>query len=454
MIELNVYINHHPLGVLSSDLADGLFAFQYHDLEKSERTRGFALSPRLPFTLSQTHLKREHSHEVKVFFENLMPEGQGLDDASILYQVSKANLTGLLIHLGRDLAGALSLKTVKASEHEVPAAETNMRLVTPAELSERIRDRANKSFSVWDGKLRLSVAGYQDKIVAFEKQASWYFVDGPGLASNIILKPEPKSAVMAGMTGNEFLCMRLARLVGIEVASVRLTQLPEPVLIIERFDRITSSDFKTVKRLHVIDGCQALGLSPAMKYEKPFGVSRDVKHIRDGASLPMLFKLLKLSPQPALDRLKLLRWVIFQVLIGNTDAHAKNLSFFYGPDGLRLAPAYDLVCAPAFASMALDDEYAMGIGDAFTLNELSPLEWAEFAHLCGLSKKLVATELARLGKRVLSELNKLEALATENLVSAAMAQAVTDYIQQTCQVQLEQAALITGVDSELLSFRH
>jgi serine/threonine-protein kinase HipA len=259
---------------------------------------------------------------------------------------------------------------------------------------------------------------------------------------------------MAGMTGNEFLCMRLASLVGIEVASVRLTHLPEPVLIIERFDRITSSDFKTVERLHVIDGCQALGLSPAMKYEKPFGVSRDVKHIRDGASLPMLFKLLKLSSQPALDRLKLLRWVIFQVLIGNTDAHAKNLSFFYGPDGLRLAPAYDLVCAPAFASVALDDEYAMGIGDAFTLKELSPLEWAEFANQCGLSKKLVATELARLSKRVLSELNKLEALATENLVSAAMAQAVTDYIQQTCQVQLVQAALITGVDSELLSLRH
>lgn len=453
MIELNVHINQQPLGVLSSDLADGLFAFQYHGLEKSERTRGFALSPRLPSTLRQAHPTREHSYEVKVFFENLMPEGQGLDDASILYQVSKANLTGLLIHLGRDLAGALSVTTVNANEHEVRAAEANMRLVTPAELSERIRDRANKSFSVWDGKLRLSVAGYQDKIIAFEKQASWYFVDGPDLASNIILKPEPKSAVMAGMTGNEFLCMRLARLAGIEVASVRLTHLPEPVLIIERFDRITSSDFKTVERLHVIDGCQALGLSPAMKYEKPFGVSRDVKHIRDGASLPMLFKLLKLSSQPALDRLKLLHWVIFQVLIGNTDAHAKNLSFFYGPDGLRLAPAYDLFCAPAFTSVALDDEYAMGIGDAFTLNELSPLEWAEFAHQSGLSKKLVATELARLSKRVLVELNKLNTLAAENLISETMTKSIIGYIQQTCQAQLTQAVLITEVDPELLSLR-
>ena len=445
MIELKVHIDQRPLGVLDSDVAEGLFEFRYDSVKKANRTTGFALSPRLPLTVDQAQSKRNHSHEVKVFFENLMPEGQGLDDASILYQVSKANLTGLLIHLGRDLAGAISVTTIKANEQMVPAIATNMRLVTPAELSERIRDRANKSFSVWDGKLRLSVAGYQDKIVAFEKQGSWYFVDGPALASNIILKPEPKSSAMAGMTGNEFLCMRLARLVGIEVASVRLTHLPEPVLIIERFE--------TVKRLHVIDGCQALGLSPAMKYEKPFGVSRDVKHIRDGANLPMLFKLLTLSPQPALDRLKLLRWVIFQVLIGNTDAHAKNLSFFYGPDGLRLAPAYDLVCAPAFTSVALDDEYAMGIGDAFTLKELSPLEWAEFAHLSGLSKKLVATELARLSKRVLVELNKLGALAAENLISETMTKSIIGYIQQTCQAQLTQAVLITEVDPELLSLR-
>jgi hypothetical protein len=103
--------------------------------------------------------------------------------------------------------------------------------------------------------------------------------------------------------------------------------------------------------------------------------------------------------------------------------------------------------------VALDDEYAMGIGDAFTLKELSPLEWAEFAHQCGLSKKLVATELARLSKRVLSELNKLEALATENLVSETMTSSIMGYIQQTCQAQLAQAVLITEVDSELLSLR-
>jgi serine/threonine-protein kinase HipA len=56
-----------------------------------------------------------------------------------------------------------------------------------------------------------------------------------------------------------------------------------------------------------------------MKYERPYGDTRDVQHIRDGASLPKLFTLIDAaSPNPAADGLALLRWIIFQILIGNT----------------------------------------------------------------------------------------------------------------------------------------
>jgi serine/threonine protein kinase HipA of HipAB toxin-antitoxin module len=84
-------------------------------------------------------------------------------------------------------------------------------------------------------------------------------------------------------------------------------------------------------------------VSALYKYERPYGQSRDVADLRTGASYPRLFNLLRLSPTPARDRLNLPRWSLFQVLIGNTDAHAKNLSFYFGPQGLVLAPAYDLV---------------------------------------------------------------------------------------------------------------
>jgi serine/threonine-protein kinase HipA len=76
---------------------------------------------------------------------------------------------------------------------------------------------------------------------------------------------------------------------------------------------------QSIQRLHCIDGCQALGLGVSMKYERPYGDTRDVQHIRDGASLPKLFTLIDAaSPNPAADGLALLRWIIFQILIGNT----------------------------------------------------------------------------------------------------------------------------------------
>lgn len=167
--------------------------------------------------------------------------------------------------------------------------------------------------------------------------------------------------------------MRLAKAVGLSVAEVQLHRLPEPLLSVKRFDRQVLP--AGVRRLPVIDGCQALGLSTLGKYERPYGSGNDVKDIRTGAALPAFFSLLKLAARPVIERLNLLRWVIFQVLIGNTDAHAKNLSFFNGVSGLSLAPAYDLVCGLVYAELPVEDTFAMAIGDAFTLGELTTYEW-------------------------------------------------------------------------------
>jgi serine/threonine-protein kinase HipA len=89
--------------------------------------------------------------------------------------------------------------------------------------------------------------------------------------------------------------------------------------------------------------------------------------------------------------LKLLRWTIFQVLIGNIDAHGKNLSFFVTAAGLDLAPAYDLVSWLIYSD--LEDGLAMAIGDEFSPRQTSAMDWAQFAKSCKLPKRLVATEL-------------------------------------------------------------
>jgi hypothetical protein len=119
------------------------------------------------------------------------------------------------------------------------------------------------------------------------------------LASTHLLKPEPVNALLAGMTTNERFCMGLAASIGIEVASTQLVHVPEPVLVVERFDRVRVPE--GIGRLHCIDGCQALGLPVALKHERPYGNGEHVRHIREGANLPVHRRLLS-ALQRSLDR--------------------------------------------------------------------------------------------------------------------------------------------------------
>jgi serine/threonine-protein kinase HipA len=114
---------------------------------------------------------------------------------------------GLLIALGQETAGAL---VISLPEKPISAATTKRELHRD-ELSTRIRSRPNDAFSVWDGKVRLSIAGHQDKIALLEDDGHWFLVDGQSIASTHILKPDPIRLQLKHMTSNELACMRLAK---------------------------------------------------------------------------------------------------------------------------------------------------------------------------------------------------------------------------------------------------
>lgn len=430
LTRLRVWLDREPVGHLAHDGVGSRFSFDYLP-SWAGRATAFPISPRLPLQTPADQSPDAHSTDVRLFFENLLPEGDALDHAAQANGISRANVFGLVLALGRETAGALRVDLVSddgdgaAAPSIAPAPA--LRLVTPRQLSDRLRERDQLPFSVWDGRVRLSIAGYQDKIAVYERDGAWYLVDGPDLASTVIVKPAPQRARLASLPANEHLCMQLARRVGVAAADTRLVHVPEPVLLVQRFDRVERGG--RVQRLHLIDGCQALGLPPWMKYERPHGDAPDVRNIRDGASLPRLFEVLAMSPTPARDRLALLRWTILQVLLGNADAHAKNLSFFCDVAGLALAPAYDLVCMPALGDERLSDSFAMAIGDAFSAAELTPFEWASFAAACGLPIKLVARELAKLATGLAQQLPGLAALAAEDGIESAVAQGIADVIE-------------------------
>lgn len=391
MSQLDVLANSQRIGTLS--FAEDRFAFVYDSVWKDKPP--VLLSPRLT---PERCASAESHREISAFLANLLPEGTALDDVAMAARLSKSNLFGLIHHIGRETTGALTFQDPDSPT----SSNTPIKRPLPyAELSERIRTRHEIPFSVWDRKVRLSLAGYQDKLAVFKEQMDLSLVDG-SLASTHILKPAPKNPATRHLVINEFFCMRIAEVIKLPVADVEFIRVPEPVLLIHRFDRQLVKD--TVQRRHIIDACQALGLSPAFKYECNFGHSEDVRHIRDGVSFKKLFGLRDMVHNKAATTLTFLRWAIFQYLIGNTDAHGKNFSFYVDGRVLKPAPAYDLVCVAVHPEF--EQSIAMAIGDSFDHDTVSAYDWAMLATECGIKHTLMAKEMHGMAEKI-TRANKL-----------------------------------------------
>lgn len=354
---------------------------------------GFAVSP---------HLKPGEcaSESVKRFLANLLPEGRWLEELSLSSHISRSNVFGLIAAIGAETAGAMSFRMGNEPEGTL---QTTFRPVTAMELEGRISQRRNISIAVWDGKPRLSVAGVQDKLpLLIRADGEMGFGEGE-LASTHILKFGTDRALH--LVVNEFVCMQLARAMKLPVAEVALARFGEPVLVVRRFDRELTGD--SVVRRHLIDGCQMLDLPPTYKYERPFGKGGDAAVIRSGANLPDLFASCRLCRIPAAAVRDMLNWVLFQLLIGNSDAHGKNISFFVGPAGIDMAPAYDLLNLDMYANQ-YDRDFSMAIGDAFAPEDISPWELAEMCERCNLQKRLVANTLTALSGKLLKAMELID----------------------------------------------
>lgn len=436
-LTLAVYLAAVEVGQLHFDPQQQL----RFDYTPEWRQTGFPLAPSVPLSPLAGE-EAAWSQAAAAFFQNLLPEGQALEDASRSLKISKSSIFGLLRAMGGEASGAVRvLPTHRAEE------EDRIRSVSEAELSARIRERQDVPFSVWDGMVRLSIAGYQDKLAVFEHDGEWALVDGAGRASTHILKPDPIAPRLAGLASNEFFCMRLAEAVNLPVAPVRLAHVPEPVLVVERFDRLLRRD--GVQRLHVIDGCQALGVMPPLKYERPFGDGRDVAGYRTGVSLPLLFGLGRHARTPAAFKLHLLRWLIFQALIQNFDAHAKNISFFWDQRGLQIAPAYDLVCIGVYPADWFSKSLAMAYGDAFVVEDLIPYEWAYMAHLCGINPRQLVMEITKMATAIQREAAGVAAKTIEEGGDSEITQRVLDLVLAMSESQRQTAPEILDIDRKL-----
>jgi serine/threonine-protein kinase HipA len=328
-------------------------------------------------------------------------------------------LLGLVLPgLGAETTGAF--RFWRAGEAPPSVTATPPREITRDELNQRLGERDAVPLVVWEGKVRMSIAGIQDKLMVYldrplEEGGRTFLVEPP-LASTHILKPEPASKLTPHLAVNEHFCMSLAKRIGLPTAEVSIYRTPRPVLVVSRFDRVVVQETAgpAVQRLHVIDACQAADLPATYKYERNFGSGEHVRNIREGVSFEVLFDRVEQTINKAAARLTLLRWALFQYLIGNSDAHGKNFSFFVHRQGLEPAPWYDLVSVVQYPD--IDHELAMAYGDAFSLDEVGAFQLSDFAKRCMVDRRLLKREATRLAK-----------LATEHAPAMALA---GDYLDE------------------------
>ena len=393
VLKLAVWSDDARVGEIGFDAEADLWSLEY-DAEWVAADDSFPLSPRLPLNLAAG--ETYGSQTIRRLLQNLLPEGQILDDVARANGVGKGNVFALIHALGSETTGAFRFLPVDADGLNQP--EQPPREVTLAELDSKVKARNWEPFAKWDGQVRMSIAGQQDKIALYverdqEGRISRMLLPDAPYASTHLVKPEPTSDALPHLVANEHFCMSLAKKLGFPVANVEILRLPAPALMIERFDRLLQGPSDRVQRLHIIDACQALDMPVTAKYEKSMG---NLAEYREGVSLPKLFSIIDLVPAKAKSTLGMLRWVLFQLLISNFDAHGKNFSFLVGRNHLELAPWYDLVCVAAYP--ALSQEYAMAFGDTFAQSELTPYEFGHFAALCNLPTSVVRKEASKLAK--------------------------------------------------------
>jgi len=344
MRELSVYIDMQQIGTLGE--GDGIWRFDYKP-EWAASADSFDLSPALP-RAEIAHLDGSTLRPVQWYFDNLLPE-EGLRVATAKEAGIKdaQDAFALLTYLGAESAGSLTLLPPGTPLPQDMA----LRELPNEELSRRISNLPRDTLTKTAPK-RMSVAGAQHKLLAVLLGETLYEpVDAT--PSTHILKPDhPHAETYPASAFNEYITMRMAKAAHMSVPKVDLRYVPQPVYLIERFDRVVGRRTPgarngpvkppPVQRLHVIDACQLLNKDRLFKHA--------------GATLESLVAIIDRVTNKLATRLALFRWLVFNIVVANDDSHLKNLSFHIDHEGVRLAPHYDLLSTGAYHTKALADE--------------------------------------------------------------------------------------------------
>jgi len=324
------------------------------------------------------------------YFEGLLPEGRTRQRLRRQLKLATGDDAGLLFTIGRDCAGALTI--LPEGEHPDAHRAARHRL-TDEEFGSLIESRGATVPSV-GGRQRFSLAGAQDKLAVIsedDREDGKLWLPNANTPSSHILKFE----TLPWVCFSEYMGNRLAERVGLGVCKTEYlrasTEPPIPYLRLTRYDRRGTGSAR--RRLHQEDIAQALGYPSDAKYEQD-----------GGPSLGEVSELLRGHVENPIEDITRLRdWQLFNYLIGNSDAHAKNLALLYDPEtGVpSLAPFYDLVCIEfhnRIGAANFDRTMAFFVGKRSLPEEIRRTDWEALAKAIRVSPRGLLRRLQELAE--------------------------------------------------------
>lgn len=399
---LNVYLYEKHIGTLY-DKSSGL-EFQYND-------SAYPLSIRMP--VSREVYKADYTLP---FFQNLLPEGDALALIANKFHISKDNIFSILKKIGGDCSGAVSLYSKEAKIN----VDSKLKEIDNKELIKIIDELPSNPLLIGvKNPPRLSLAGAQHKFAVYRSSDGRYYRSDDIHPTTHIIKIANKS--FSDLLENEFFCMTLAGKIFDDAVEVNLKSIGNyKYLEIQRYDRREIEGGK-IERLHQEDFCQVLGYLSIYKYQSDGGPK-----IKD------IYNALRYSDKRVLDIHKFIKFLIFNYLIGNTDAHAKNFSFLYKDrnDKVVLSPPYDLLSIDIYPAKIVCHDIAMIINGKGTYKSLLKRDWEALFNQLDLSVVSTIKTMKEVFSNIIEDANKLaDTLNKDKLTSSDIYQKIISNIE-------------------------
>jgi serine/threonine-protein kinase HipA len=254
-----------------------------------------------------------------------LTERRGISDPTDLY--------AMLREFGSSIAGAVTVGDPEMARRTQPRYEP----ISDGEIIQRLRRAASDGDLGSDDQSRSMLAGYQPKLLLARFGDQWYLPRGRAHSTHIL---KPRLPARPDGLAREHYGHALAAELGLANYRTELVGNGDrQYLVIERYDRAVHGE--TVTLIHQEDSAQALGLDwvdEHSKFQNP--------HAPRDSRRPSAYRIAELlgslqgEGRPVAD---FLRRLTFTMLLGDNDAHAKNLAILHlpGRSDYNLALAID-----------------------------------------------------------------------------------------------------------------